>query len=139
MEISGRRRFLELSDRQIWPDGMTVDDEGGLWVALGRAGAVRRYRADGALDGAMGLPTTNPTSLAFGGATAAISTSRPRGWTASSRATSRSPGRSSAAVRGDGPPGHAVQAPHTTSGESGHHVIERIVLFGASGDLTAGC
>ena len=46
---------------------MTVDDEGMLWVALGRAGAVHRYRADGTLDGVVELPTTNPTSVAFGG------------------------------------------------------------------------
>ncbi len=66
-ELSGRRRFLDLSDEQIWPDGMTVDDEGGLWVALGRAAAVRRYSAGGTLDGAIALPTSNPTSVAFGG------------------------------------------------------------------------
>jgi sugar lactone lactonase YvrE len=66
-ELSGRRRFLDLTDEQIWPDGMTVDDEGGLWVALGRAAAVRRYSAGGTLDGAIGLPTSNPTSVAFGG------------------------------------------------------------------------
>ena len=65
--LSGRRRFLDLTDEQIWPDGMTVDDEGGLWVALGRAGAVRRYSAEGTLDGVVGLPTSNPTSVAFGG------------------------------------------------------------------------
>jgi sugar lactone lactonase YvrE len=46
---------------------MTVDDEGMLWVAIGRAGAVHRYRADGKLDGVVELPTTNPTSVAFGG------------------------------------------------------------------------
>ena len=63
----GRRRFLDLTDEQVWPDGMTVDDEGMLWVALGRAGAVRRYRADGTLDGVVELPTSNPTSVAFGG------------------------------------------------------------------------
>ena len=66
--LSGRRRFRDFSDAQVWPDGMTVDDEGMLWVALGRAGAVHRYRADGALDGVVELPTTNPTSVAFGGA-----------------------------------------------------------------------
>jgi sugar lactone lactonase YvrE len=65
--LSGRRRFLDLTDEQIWPDGMTVDDEGGLWVALGRAAAVRRYSAGGTLDGAIGLPTSKPTSVAFGG------------------------------------------------------------------------
>jgi sugar lactone lactonase YvrE len=65
--LIGRRRFLDFSDAQVWPDGMTVDDEGMLWVALGRAGAVHRYRADGRLDGVVEVPTTNPTSVAFGG------------------------------------------------------------------------
>jgi sugar lactone lactonase YvrE len=68
--VSGRRRLLDLSDAQIWPDGMTVDDAGMLWVALGRAGAVHRYRPDGTLDGVVEIPTSNPTSVAFGGADA---------------------------------------------------------------------
>ncbi|MGZ4593559.1 MAG: SMP-30/gluconolactonase/LRE family protein [Actinomycetes bacterium] len=66
--LSGRRRLLDFSEDQVWPDGMTVDDEGMLWVALGRAGAVHRYRPDGTLDGVVELPTSNPTSVAFGGA-----------------------------------------------------------------------
>jgi sugar lactone lactonase YvrE len=65
--LDGRRRLIDLSEAHLWPDGMTVDDEGMLWVALGRAGAVHRYRADGSLDGVVELPTTNPTSVAFGG------------------------------------------------------------------------
>ena len=65
--LTGRRRFLDFGDAQVWPDGMTVDGEGMLWVALGRAGAVHRYRADGTLDGVVEVPTTNPTSVAFGG------------------------------------------------------------------------
>jgi sugar lactone lactonase YvrE len=65
--LTGRRRFLDFSEARVWPDGMTVDDEGMLWVALGRAGAVHRYRADGTLDGVVELPVTNPTSVAFGG------------------------------------------------------------------------
>ena len=65
--LTGRRRFLDFGDAQVWPDGMTVDDEGMLWVALGRAGAIHRYRADGTLDGMVELPATNPTSVAFGG------------------------------------------------------------------------
>lgn len=65
--LSGRRRLLDFSDAQLWPDGMTVDDDGMLWVALGRAGAVHRYRPDGTLDGVIELPTTNPTSVTFGG------------------------------------------------------------------------
>jgi len=65
--LTGRRRFLDFTDEQVWPDGMTVDDEGLLWIALGRAGAVRRYWPDGTLDGVVELPTSNPTSVAFGG------------------------------------------------------------------------
>ncbi len=65
--VSGRRRFLDFTDAQVWPDGMTVDDDGMLWVALGRAGAVHRYRPDGALDGTVQVPTSNPTSITFGG------------------------------------------------------------------------
>jgi len=66
--LAGRRRFRDFGDAQVWPDGMTVDDEGMLWLALGRAGAVHRYRPDGTLDGMIELPATNPTSVALGGA-----------------------------------------------------------------------
>jgi xylono-1,5-lactonase len=65
--LDGRRRFLDFREEELWPDGMTVDDQGMLWVALGRAAAVHRYRADGTLDGVVKLPTSNPTSVAFGG------------------------------------------------------------------------
>ncbi len=65
--LTGGQRFLDFGEAQVWPDGMIVDDEGMLWVALGRAGAVHRYRPDGTLDGMVELPVTNPTSVAFGG------------------------------------------------------------------------
>lgn len=66
-DLSNRRRILDLSDAQVWPDGMTVDDDGMLWVALGREGEVHRYTADGKLAGFVTVPTSNPTSLTFGG------------------------------------------------------------------------
>jgi sugar lactone lactonase YvrE len=65
--LSGRRRLADLTEAQLWPDGMAVDDGGMLWVAMGRAGAVHRYRPDGTLDGVVEIPTSNPTSVAFGG------------------------------------------------------------------------
>jgi sugar lactone lactonase YvrE len=65
--LSARRAFLDFAEEQIWPDGMTIDDEGHFWVALGRSGAVHRYRPDGTLDGMVELPVSNPTSIAFGG------------------------------------------------------------------------
>jgi sugar lactone lactonase YvrE len=45
---------------------MTIDAEGGLWVALWRGSAVHRY-LDGALDAVIELPVSLPTSCTFGG------------------------------------------------------------------------
>ena len=67
-ELGSRRRFLDFRAAGFWPDGMTVDHEGMLWIALGRAGAVHRYDRAGQLNTVVELPTSNPTSLAFGGA-----------------------------------------------------------------------
>jgi xylono-1,5-lactonase len=65
--LEGRRRFLNFGDTGAWPDGMTVDDDGMLWIALGRAGAVHRYDRAGRIDAVLELPTSNPTSVTFGG------------------------------------------------------------------------
>jgi sugar lactone lactonase YvrE len=65
--IADRRRFAEIDPSDGLPDGMTVDAEGGVWVCLFGGGAVRRYGDDGALDAAIPLPVTNPTSPVFGG------------------------------------------------------------------------
>ena len=49
------------------PDGLAIDDEDGLWVALWGGGAVHRYDAAGRLDLVVDLPVTNVTACAFGG------------------------------------------------------------------------
>ncbi len=49
------------------PDGMTIDVEGYLWVALWGGGAVHRYRPDGVLDTVVSVPASNVTCCAFGG------------------------------------------------------------------------
>ena len=49
------------------PDGMAIDEEDGLWVALWGGGAVHRYDAAGRLDLVVNLPVTNVTACAFGG------------------------------------------------------------------------
>ena len=46
--ISGRRPFVEIEPEAGIPDGLTVDAEGGVWLALFGGGAVRRYAPDGA-------------------------------------------------------------------------------------------
>jgi sugar lactone lactonase YvrE len=63
---SGRRRFATI-ERAGWPDGLAVDDEGGVWVALWEGSAVRRYAPDGALDEVIELPALNVTACCFGG------------------------------------------------------------------------
>ncbi len=49
-------------------DGLAVDAEGGVWVALGAAGGIARFEPDGRLDAVAGVPTTFVSSLSFGGA-----------------------------------------------------------------------
>jgi sugar lactone lactonase YvrE len=51
------------------PDGLTVDDEGAVWVALNGAGEVRRYAPDGRTLAVLPLPVSQPTSVAIGGRT----------------------------------------------------------------------
>jgi gluconolactonase len=49
------------------PDGLAVDAEGGIWVALYRAGAVQRYQPDGRPERRAQVPARAVTSLCFGG------------------------------------------------------------------------
>ena len=65
--LGARRTFATIDERDGLPDGLVVDGDGGVWVALFGGGAIRRYRADGRLDVEVRLPVTNPTSMAFGG------------------------------------------------------------------------
>jgi sugar lactone lactonase YvrE len=51
----------------VVPDGLTIDEEGGIWVALWDGGAVHRCAPDGSLLATVQLPVQRPTSCAFGG------------------------------------------------------------------------
>jgi sugar lactone lactonase YvrE len=62
-----RRPFVALGSDDVVPDGMAVDAEGGIWVAVWGGGVIQRYDADGQLTGVVRVPAANVTSCAFGG------------------------------------------------------------------------
>ncbi len=66
-DLRERRPFLDLSDAPGDPDGMTIDAEGGLWIAMWGGWQVRRHAPDGRLDIVVSLPVSHPTSCALGG------------------------------------------------------------------------
>jgi sugar lactone lactonase YvrE len=65
--ISNRRRLIDVASELGMPDGMTVDADGGIWVALWGGWAVHRYTPEGHLDRIVRLPVSQVTSCTFGG------------------------------------------------------------------------
>jgi sugar lactone lactonase YvrE len=63
--LTGARSFAETGDFR--PDGLTVDAEGGVWVALSNGSAVRRYTPQGVLDEVIEVPARKVTACTFGG------------------------------------------------------------------------
>jgi sugar lactone lactonase YvrE len=65
--LTGRRPFVTVEDGAGVPDGLTVDADGGVWVALNGGGAVRRYDPNGRLDDVVEVPVPQVTACALGG------------------------------------------------------------------------
>jgi sugar lactone lactonase YvrE len=65
--ISNRRRIVTIEESAGSPDGLVVDAEGCVWVALWEGWAVRRYSPDGTLLGVVEVPAARVTKPAFGG------------------------------------------------------------------------
>lgn len=66
--VAGRRSLATIPADAGVPDGLAVDVEGAVWVALFGGSALRRYLPDGRLDRVVALPAHNVTSCAFVGA-----------------------------------------------------------------------
>lgn len=67
--LGAPRTFVALPDDDGLPDGLAVDVEGGVWVAICGAGEVRRYAPDGRLLAVVAADAALVTSCALGGPT----------------------------------------------------------------------
>jgi xylono-1,5-lactonase len=65
--LHNKRRFLNFAADWGYPDGMTTDSEGGLWIAHFGGGRVSRFRPDGTLQRSISLPASQITNCAFAG------------------------------------------------------------------------
>jgi sugar lactone lactonase YvrE len=79
--FSNRRPFAVIDPQDGYPDGMAIDSEDGVWVAVWGGGQVRRYDPAGTLTEVVTVPASQSTACTFGGAdlsTLYITTSRLR-------------------------------------------------------------
>jgi len=65
--VSDRRTAFELPEGMGYPDGMCIDNEGMLWVALWQGWGVARFEPGGALLAKVEVPVECVTSCCFGG------------------------------------------------------------------------
>lgn len=66
--IENKRPFIVFQDDWGYPDGMTVDAEGGLWVAHWGGGRVSRFDDQGRMERSIPLPASQTTNCCFAGA-----------------------------------------------------------------------
>lgn len=66
--LGERDVFIRFEEGWGDPDGMTLDADGGLWVACWGAGCVTRFTAAGRRDRSIALPASQITNCVFAGA-----------------------------------------------------------------------
>ena len=64
---AGPRRVLIAFDEGVNPDGMCVDADGQLWIAIWGGGQVRRYAPSGELTRTITVPAPHTTCVTFAG------------------------------------------------------------------------
>lgn len=77
--LTNRRPFVTIPTVEGHPDGLTLDSEGGVWVALFGGSSVHRYDVDGTLSAVVEVGPSQVTCPGFGGddlSTLFITTSR---------------------------------------------------------------
>jgi sugar lactone lactonase YvrE len=75
--IGGRRRLVTIEDGPAVPDGLVVDAEGCIWVALWDGWAVHRYSPEGELLAVAEVPVARVTKPAFAGDWVYVTTASP--------------------------------------------------------------
>jgi sugar lactone lactonase YvrE len=65
--VENRRPFVTIDEADGSPDGLVLDDEGGVWLALWGGGQVRRYDPDGTHTATLEIPADNVTACWFAG------------------------------------------------------------------------
>ena len=65
--LANKRLFARFAENEGFPDGMTTDAEGHIWVAHWQGWGISRYRPDGSRDRFIPLPVSQVTSCTFAG------------------------------------------------------------------------
>ncbi len=66
-DISAKEVFIRFAESDGFPDGMTTDRDGFLWVAHWDGGRISRFAPDGRLDRSIALPAKRVTNITFAG------------------------------------------------------------------------
>jgi len=74
MGVDGGGRAVFAESPRGSADGLSIDVEGGVWVALGDAGAVARFDPAGDLDAVVDIPADFVSSISFRGTDVLITT-----------------------------------------------------------------
>jgi sugar lactone lactonase YvrE len=66
-ELSDKQVWLRFTGETGWPDGMTTDAEGYVWIAHWGGSRISRWSPDAKLDREIRLPAPQITNITFGG------------------------------------------------------------------------
>ena len=66
-QIANPRVLIHFEETFGWPDGMTTDADGNLWIAMWGGARITQWNPRGILMEQFGIPAPNPTSCVFGG------------------------------------------------------------------------
>lgn len=64
--ISNKRVYIEFAETEF-PDGMSIDSEGGFWIAMWEGSKIVHFDKNGIMIEQIPLPVLHPTSCCFGG------------------------------------------------------------------------